>query len=132
MNRPVLTKLGIAGRWTGRLAALLLLLFWGAFFIEHLSEWFLRRGGAYPPVWVWVLQFFHFVILLGMGLMLKWEKVGAPLVVVGALAFFGGIMLQSSRFETSLFLFALLTMVPIAGFAVYRFSLWKERCRVSR
>lgn len=132
MNRSVLAKLGAAGKWTGRLTALLLLLFWGGFFIEHLSEWFLRRGGGHPPVWVWVLQFFHFVLLLGLGLMLKWEKAGAPLVIVGALAFFGGIMLKDSSLETSLFVFALLTMVPIACFAVYWFSRWSERCNVPR
>jgi len=41
------------------------ILFWGAFFIEHIIEWFVRPEGEYPPAFVWVGMVFHFVMILG-------------------------------------------------------------------
>jgi hypothetical protein len=73
---------GATGKWTGRLTALLLL-FWGMFFVEYLSEWFLRSDGSYPPAWVWGGQFLHLVILIGLGMMLKWDKPGTVVMVAG-------------------------------------------------
>ena len=35
--------------WTGRLLALGLFLFWGAFFVEHLKQWFLHPVNGFPP-----------------------------------------------------------------------------------
>lgn len=110
---------GATGKWAGRLTALLLLLFWGMFFVEHLSEWFLRGDGRYPPAWVWVQQGFHFVMLVGLGMMFKWDKLGAVVTVIGTTAFFAGI-----GFHTFPFI-ALINLVPIACFAVY--WLTKER-----
>jgi hypothetical protein len=42
------------GKWGGRLTAVLLILFWGAFFVEHMSEW------------VWVQQGMHFLTYISL------------------------------------------------------------------
>jgi hypothetical protein len=83
-TRPLIATIA---KWAGRVTALLLFLFWGAFFVEHISEWFLRGGGRYPPPRVWVGQALHFCVLAGLALMLKWDKLGATVTVVSTAAF---------------------------------------------
>ena len=58
-------------RWLGRGLALLLFLFWGAFFVEHLAEWFSHPQAAPPPLRAWVAQGLHLVMLIGLALMLR-------------------------------------------------------------
>ena len=91
-SRNVLSGIG---KWGGRLTALLLVLFWGAFFVEHLSEWFLRGDGQYPPPRVWVGQALHFLMLAGFGLMLKWRQAGHAVMLAATVAFFASIGLNS-------------------------------------
>ena len=43
--------------WIGRITAMLLFFLWGAFFIEHLTEWF-SDAGHLPPFSVFLIQFF--------------------------------------------------------------------------
>ncbi|HWQ55828.1 MAG TPA: hypothetical protein VN442_19225 [Bryobacteraceae bacterium] len=100
-------------KWAGRATALLFLLFWGAFFVEHLSEWFLRRDGNYPPPFVWIAQLLHFSMLVGLGLMLRWEKLGTAILAAGTVAFFASIGVRSFP------KIALVNLVPMACFAIY-------------
>jgi hypothetical protein len=109
-TRPLIATIA---KWAGRVAALLLFLFWGAFFIEHLSEWFLRGGGQYPPPRVWAGQALHFCVLAGLALMLKWDRLGAAVTVVSTAAFFLWI---GYRGPLTL---PLVNLVPVALFAVY-------------
>jgi hypothetical protein len=114
MNLNAILKVfAAAGKWAGRLTALLLLLFWGTFFLEHLTEWFVRAEGRYPPALVWWQQSFHFMMLAGLGMILKWDQPGAVVMVIGTLAFFATI-----GFHT-LPVMALYNLVPIACFSVY-------------
>jgi hypothetical protein len=105
--------LATVGKWGGRLTALLVLLLWGAFFVEHLSEWFLRADGRYPPTWVWVQQAFHFAMLAGLALMLKWDRLGTVVMLAASIMFFGFIGLRNFSY------FALINLVPVALFSVY-------------
>jgi hypothetical protein len=41
--------------WSGRVLAIGLFEFWGAFFVEHLG-WFVHPGQGVPPVRVWLLH----------------------------------------------------------------------------
>ncbi len=107
------TLLAGVGKWGGRLTALLLLLFWGAFFVEHLSEWFLRGDGRYPPAWVWVQQAFHLGMLVGLALMVRWEKLGAVMMLISTVAFFSMIGYRGSL------TLPLLNLVPVGCFAIY-------------
>jgi len=109
----ILKLFSTVGRWSGRATALLLLLFWGAFFVEHLTEWFLRADGRYPPAWVWGQQFCHFVMLVGLGMMVRWEKLGAVVLLVATVAFFAGI--HPNTFPW----IALINLVPIGCFGIY-------------
>jgi hypothetical protein len=106
------TLLVAVGKWGGRLTALLLLLFWGAFFVEHLSEWFLRGDGRYPPAWVWTQQAFHLGMLVGLALMVKWDRLGAAVTVISTVAFFSIIGYHGSP------TLPLLNLLPIACFTV--------------
>jgi hypothetical protein len=101
------------GKWGGRVTAALLVLFWGAFFVEHLSEWFLRGDGRYPPVWVWAQQAFHLGMLVGLALMVRWDRRGALVTVISTIAFFSMI---GYRGPVTL---PLLNLLPIACFTVY-------------
>lgn len=74
--------------WSARVLAVVLFLFWGAFFVEHLVEWFTHPAEGLPPPKVWLLQLAHFIMLVGLIVMLRWEIAGVILSVMGALAFF--------------------------------------------
>ena len=74
------------GRWFARGAALLLFLFWGAFFVEHLA-WFVHPA-EFPPPYVVFLHLLHLTMLVGLLLGWRWERLGAVVVLGGALGFF--------------------------------------------
>ena len=81
---------GIA-RWLARLSAGLLCLFWGAFFVEHLREWFLSGSGVLPPVHVWIGQLLHFVMIAGLAMVIFWPRVGSVAAIAGTALFFAWI-----------------------------------------
>jgi len=76
--------------WTGRFFAALLFILWGAFFVEHLTEWF-KDLGHLPPGSVLLIQFFHLLMLVGYIAVFKWKAVGSGLIIFGALLFFGSL-----------------------------------------
>jgi hypothetical protein len=98
--------------WLGRALAVLLCLFWGAFFVEHLAEWFVPgQPGGWPPPSVWAAQAFHFVMLAGLALMAWRAKPGAVLTVLGTALFFATIGM--ARFPT----IALVNLLPLLALA---------------
>lgn len=74
--------------WSARVLTVGLFLFWGAFFVEHIREWFTHPATGLPPTKVWLLQLAHLVMLIGLVVMLRWEIAGVILSVAGAVAFF--------------------------------------------
>jgi hypothetical protein len=76
-------------------------------------EWFQRADGQYPPPWVAVQHGFHFLMLVGLAVMLKWDKAGAGILTVSTLAFFGGIGLRTFPW------ISLLNLIPLLGFGAY-------------
>ena len=105
--------IGKVGLWSGRVAAGLLFFFWGSFFVEHTVEWFLRSDGRFPPAWVAVQHGFHFLMLVGLAAMLKWDKVGAVILTLSTCAFFGLLRLPGFPW------IALLNLIPLACFGVF-------------
>jgi len=97
----------------GRITAGLLLLFWGAFFVVHTMEWFLRGDGKFPPAWVAMQHGFHLLILVGLAAMLKWDRVGAAILIVSTIAFFGLIGIRGFPW------IALINLIPLVCFALY-------------
>lgn len=73
--------------WFGRITAMLLFLLWGAFFVEHLTEWF-KDAGHLPPRSVFLIQFFHLLMLVGYIAVFKWKILGSSLIILGAFIFF--------------------------------------------
>lgn len=73
--------------WFGRITAMLLFLLWGAFFVEHLTEWF-KDAGHLPPWSVFLIQFFHLLMLVGYIAVFKWKILGSSLIILGAFIFF--------------------------------------------
>jgi hypothetical protein len=94
-------------RWTARVLATVLLLFWGAFFLEHL-EWFLHPDRGFPPARVWLLQLAHLLMLIGLLVLLRWELLGSAWTILAALVFFASV--AGSRFP----LFFTVTNLPAA------------------
>jgi hypothetical protein len=74
-------------RWGARAWAAALFLFWGAFFAEHMAEWF-GRGMAAPPVGVMALHSLHGLFLVGLLIGWRWELAGGLLSLVAGVAFF--------------------------------------------
>ena len=70
-----------------RVVSAALLAFWGAFFLEHLWEWFIKPIPNTPPVSVWIGQVLHFLILVGLVIGFKWEAAGAAIVTVASILF---------------------------------------------
>ena len=101
--------------WTGRLLALGLVLFWGAFFVEHLQQWFLHPVKGFPPVWVWLGQLAHLVILIGLMALWRWPVIGSILTLLGAICFFGGLAISAAtagRQYLSFLAFLGVTIIP--------------------
>ena len=74
-------------RWIARLLAAVLFVFWGAFFVEHVREWFIRPLPQSPPPSVWVGQFLHALILVGLLAGFKWERVGGLMIIIASTLF---------------------------------------------
>ena len=72
----------VARAWAG-----ILLVAWGAFFVEHAVEWF-APSGPFPPVGVWLLQLCHLVFLIGLIVGWRWELTGGIVTLVSAVMFF--------------------------------------------
>jgi hypothetical protein len=94
-----------------------LLLFWGAFFIEHLG-WFMHPGSLPPPK-VFLMQGLHLMMLLGFVIGWRWELAGGILILAGALPFFA--FAAGERF----LVFAAVTALPAALWIVN--GLWTAR-----
>jgi len=69
---------------------MVLFFLWGAFFVEHLTEWF-KESGHLPPASVFVVQFFHLLLLIGYIAVFKWRVYGSIVIIFSALIFFGSI-----------------------------------------
>lgn len=106
-------------RWTARILSVAAILFWGGFFIEHTKVWFIDPLPQVPPPKVWLGQFLHFLILAGLVVGWKWERVGGILVVVASVLFFAD----------KAPLFILPTIVPGV---LYLFCWWQERSVLAR
>lgn len=111
MNIKKNVMVAVGFKWSGRILAMLLFLFWGAFFLEHLTKWFLCPIESLPPLSVWVSQTLHLVMLIGLAMMLKWEKLGALVMVIGTTAFFSTIGYRGFPF------IALINLLPIGFFS---------------
>ncbi len=74
-------------RWTARVLGFLVFLFWGAFFVEHLVEWFSDPSNL-PPMRVFLMQGLHFLMLAGFIISWKWEIPGAVLIIAASGIFF--------------------------------------------
>lgn len=70
-----------------RVALVGVFLLWGAFFVEHLQEWFIAPLPNLPPLRVWLGQGLHLFMLIGLLASLRWPRVGAVWVAVSAFAF---------------------------------------------
>jgi hypothetical protein len=79
--------IGLAG-WAARILVIGVFLLWGAFFVEHLREWFIAPRPRVPPVRVYVFQGLHLLLLLGLLGSLRWARVGLVWVTIAACAFF--------------------------------------------
>mgnify|MGYP001451816821 CR=1 FL=1 len=76
-------------RWLGRGLGLIIALFWGIFFIEHVHEWYIHRAtSAFPPLWVTLAMIAHGGMILGLFALMRWEKIGVVLTACSTLAFF--------------------------------------------
>lgn len=73
-------------RWMARALGMVVVCFWGAFFLAHL-EWF-THPGQWPPLWVVGVLCLHLLMLLGFLVAWRWEVLGSLLVIVAAAAFF--------------------------------------------
>lgn len=61
---------GLGLLWFGRGIGLVLAIFWGLFFVEHLSAWYFDPRG-WPPPWVTGAMVAHGLIILGLAAMLR-------------------------------------------------------------
>ena len=104
--------------WLARGLALCLFLFWGAFFVEHIQEWFITPFPAHPPLRVCWMVGMHALLLAGLLLVLRWQLIGS-LIVLGA----GGVFFFSVAGKSALLFFGV-TALP-ALLALYYW--WQQR-----
>jgi hypothetical protein len=100
--------------WSARTLSLLLFLFWGAFFIEHLQ--YFTNAGEKPPFIVYLITSFHFLLLASYIFSMWKHLAGSLLIIVFALAFF---VMSSGKMFLPFFMFS---VIP-SGFYIYY---WKN------
>jgi hypothetical protein len=85
-------------RWGSRIAALLLTLFWGAFFVEHFVAWVIQpaKTAQSPPLHVWIALVLHLAMLVSLLSMLVWSRGGAAFTLLSTALFFGWIGYRGS------------------------------------
>lgn len=93
--KPKLTFETLA-RWVARGLAVCLFLFWGAFFIEHIREWFVAPFPSHPPLKVCLIVAMHALLLVGLVLTLRWELAGSLIVLVAGDVFFFAVAGKSA------------------------------------
>jgi len=103
--------LSLVFKWLGRGVALLLFLFWGAFFVEHVAEWLILQGHL-PPARVLIAMVFHGAMLVGLLMMLRWFSSGSAVTVLATIAFFSTIGMRHFP------VLALINLVPIISLAI--------------
>lgn len=108
MQPATTSGLAVASEWAGRGFRLPLFLFWGAFLVEHLGEWFLVGGTAWPPLWVWWVQVHHFGMLVALAAMTVWAWPGAFTTAAATAVFLATIGLRGFPF------IALVNLRPLA------------------
>jgi hypothetical protein len=101
-NRVGVYCLGLA-----RMTAAGLCLFWGAFFIEHLQEWFLTENMARLPAFVWIAQGLHLLMIVSLALLIFRPTWGAVMTVVSTVAFFSWIGVRTFPY------IGLLNLLPV-------------------
>jgi hypothetical protein len=103
----------LATLWMARICAVAMFLFWGAFFVEHLQEWFFRSDGRLPPPFVWCGQALHLAMLLGLVTIIFRPGWGAIVTTVTTVAFFASIGLRGFPYV------ALLNLPPVLFAVIY-------------
>jgi hypothetical protein len=93
MNRATLALLMVC--WTARILVLGMFMFWGAFFLEHVKEWFMHPLQELPPIWVWLAQLCHLAILVGLAALWRWPIGGSLVTIIASLVFFGGVAISA-------------------------------------
>ncbi len=107
--------------WLARISAVLMFVFWGGFFLEHLIQWFLRQDGLVPPPYVWLGQLFHLAMLIGLGLIVLWPGWGAAVTVASTILFFCSIGYNGFPY------IALLNLSPVVLATVYTIMLRTQK-----
>ncbi len=108
--------------WSARTLSMLLFLFWGAFFIEHLQ--FFWSEQQQPPFWVYLVTGFHLLLLISYVISFWKYLLGSILMVISGLVFF--IMTSGKMFLP----FYLISIVP-AGFYLYYWKNIKQTTNVT-
>lgn len=85
-----------ATRWLARVLALGIFLLWGAFFVEHVQEWFIAPFPKHPPLKVCAIMGLHGLMLAGLLALWRWELAGSLLVLAAAGAFFFAVAGKSA------------------------------------
>ena len=78
----------LISRWIARVLLLAVLLLWGAFFVAHTNEWFIKPFPQLPPLKVCMFQTLHLLLLAGLLASLRWPRAGLIWVTLAACAFF--------------------------------------------
>ena len=91
-------------RWVARVSGIIVVLFWGAFFVGHL-EW-LKDFPELPPFHVLIIMLAHLFLIAGYLIALKYEILGAVIAIASAVVFF--------RFAAgnNIIIFSAITSVP--------------------
>jgi hypothetical protein len=113
-------------RWTGRVLALGLFLFWGTSFVEHLQHGFLHSVKELPPVGVWLGYLANLTFLVGLVALWRWQLTGSILTILGTLSYFGGLAVsEATKGKPYLSCLAFLAVTTIP--ALLTLACWSAR-----
>lgn len=74
-------------KWLARGIAVLLALVWGAFFLEHVNEWYVQPEHGRPPLWVLMAMGLHLGFVLGLFVLVRWSLIGSVMTLIATLGF---------------------------------------------
>lgn len=111
-------------KWSRRVIAGAIFLLWGAFFIEHVREWYLQPAPAQPPLWVGLCMVCHLAVLIGLLMILRWDRLGSFVTLLATVGFLAAIAIGKGS-VSNLPAIVLVNLIPI-GIAIVSWLLGKR------
>ncbi len=116
LPRPPMSIVLTVLKWLARLVAAFFVLTLGAFFVEHIGEWYSQPSRGLPPWWVHLSMLSHFALMAGLVMLFRWERIGSLTAILGAFGFIASVAIGQATLRLPYII--LLALIPVGIIAI--------------